>query len=103
MNIIQNSKPVNPAITMNIIAIGSETSISSLFDKYINASRIPSKSIQNKTSILLIIIIFSKISLSKNISFERVNNDISMYLILTLGMDVIVFKIILYNVDFSRA
>lgn len=44
---------------------------------------------------LLIIIIFSKINLRKNISFERVNNDISMYLILTLGMDVIIFKIIL--------
>jgi len=44
---------------------------------------------------LLIIIIFSKINSLKSISFERVDNDIAMYLISTLGMDVIVFKIIL--------
>lgn len=44
---------------------------------------------------LLIIIIFSKINSNKNISFERVNNDIAVYLISTLGIDVIVFKIIL--------
>ena len=44
---------------------------------------------------LFIIIIFSKINLRNNINFEKVNNDIAIYLILTLGIDVIVFKIIL--------
>lgn len=44
---------------------------------------------------LLIIIIFSKIISNKNISFETLNNNIAMYLILTLGVDVIVFKLIL--------
>lgn len=44
---------------------------------------------------LFIIIIFAKINSNKNISFEKINNDISMYLISTFSMDVIVFKIIL--------
>jgi two-component system, LytTR family, sensor histidine kinase AgrC len=44
------------------------------------------------------IVIFSKLNSSNNISFEKINNDISMYLISTFSMDVIVFKIILlYN------
>jgi len=42
-----------------------------------------------------IIFIFSKLNLSNKISFEKINNDISMYLISTFSMDVIVFKIIL--------
>ena len=44
---------------------------------------------------LLIIIIFSKIILNKNISFESLNENIAMYLISTLGINVIVFKVIL--------
>lgn len=39
--------------------------------------------------------IFSKLKLSNNISFEKINNDISMYLVSTFSMYVIVFKIIL--------
>lgn len=47
---------------------------------------------------LCIILIFSKLNLSNKISFEKMNNDIYMYLIATFSMDVIVFKIILvYN------
>jgi two-component system sensor histidine kinase AgrC len=45
------------------------------------------------------IIIFSKLNLSKNISFEKINNDISTYLISTFSMDVIIFKIILVYDD----
>ena len=45
------------------------------------------------------IIIFSKSNLSKNISFEKINNDIYMYLISTFSMDVIIFKIILVYDD----
>ena len=41
------------------------------------------------------IIIFSKLNFSYNISFEKINNDTSMYLISTFSMDVLVFKIIL--------
>lgn len=45
------------------------------------------------------IFIFSKLNLSDNISFEKINNDISMYLISTFSMDVIIFKIILVYDD----
>ena len=48
---------------------------------------------------LCTIIIFSKLSLSNNISFEKINNNISMYLISTFSMDVIIFKIILVYDD----
>lgn len=42
-----------------------------------------------------IIFIFSKSNLSNNVSFEKINNDVSMYFISTFSMDVIIFKIIL--------
>lgn len=45
------------------------------------------------------IIIFSKLNLSNNISFEKINNDISTYLISTFSMDVIVFKTLLVYDD----
>ncbi|WP_316346481.1 GHKL domain-containing protein [Clostridium sp.] len=45
------------------------------------------------------IIIFSKSNLSSNISFEKINNTISMYLISTFSMYVIIFKIILVYDD----
>ncbi|WP_238861396.1 GHKL domain-containing protein [Clostridium sp. YIM B02569] len=45
---------------------------------------------------LVAVISFSKLKLSSNnINFEKINNDVSMYLISTFSMDVIVFKIIL--------
>ncbi|OAV41390.1 GHKL domain-containing protein [Clostridium saccharobutylicum] len=47
---------------------------------------------------LVTIVIFSKVNWNKKISFERINNDVSMYFISTFSMDVIIFKIILiYN------
>lgn len=47
---------------------------------------------------LVMIIIFSKLNLRNNISFERINNNIIMYLIFTFSMNVIIFKIIwIYN------
>jgi len=48
---------------------------------------------------LIIIIIFFKSNLSKNISFERINNNIITYMIATFGMEVIIFKIILIYDD----
>ncbi len=45
------------------------------------------------------IVIFSKVNLSNIINFEKINNDISMYLISTFSMDVIIFKIILIYDD----
>ncbi|CUU45393.1 ATP-binding protein [Clostridium beijerinckii] len=45
------------------------------------------------------IVIFSKANLSNTINFEKINNDISMYLISTFSMDVIIFKIILIYDD----
>jgi Signal transduction histidine kinase regulating citrate/malate metabolism len=53
------------------------------------------KEISTELITLGAIIIFSKLNLSDNISFEKINNDISMYLISTFIMDVVVFKIIL--------
>lgn len=44
---------------------------------------------------LLAIVIFSRLTSNKNISFENMNNDITTYMILTFSIDVIVFKIIL--------
>ena len=59
-----------------------------VYDNYINA-------IISEIITLVCIIIFSKVNLSNNLSFEKINNDIYMYLISTFSMDVIVFKIIL--------
>ncbi|OOM11818.1 GHKL domain-containing protein [Clostridium saccharobutylicum] len=60
-------------------------------DDYINA-------ISGELLTLVTIVIFSKVNWNKKISFERINNDVSMYFISTFSMDVIIFKIILiYN------
>ncbi|NRT74860.1 ATP-binding protein [Clostridium beijerinckii] len=63
-----------------------------IYDEYI-------KSISMELITLAIIVIFSKVNLSNTINFEKINNDISMYLISTFSMDVIVFKIILIYDD----
>ncbi|WP_347401555.1 GHKL domain-containing protein [Clostridium beijerinckii] len=48
---------------------------------------------------LVSIAIFSKLNSNNKINFEKMNNDISMYLILTFSIDVIIFKIILIYDD----
>lgn len=62
-----------------------------VYDNYI-------KDISLELITLITILIFSKLNFNNKISFEKVNNDISMYFISIFSMDVIVFKIILlYN------
>lgn len=78
---IQMSFQLIMSLIMNIV----------VHDDYINAISI-------ELLTLVTIVIFSKVNWSKKISFERINNDVSMYFISTFSMDVIIFKIILiYN------
>ena len=57
------------------------------------------KAFTGELTTLSLIIIFSKTKFNNLVSFDRINNSISMYFISTFSMDVIVFKIILLYDD----